>query len=28
MKEYKMRRGEYLDDRVPNLRETVEEYFG
>jgi hypothetical protein len=28
MKEYKMRRGEYLEDRVPDLRATVEEYFG
>lgn len=28
MKEYKMRRGEYLDERVPDLRETIEEYFG
>ncbi|MFB6266298.1 MAG: DUF5611 family protein [Halodesulfurarchaeum sp.] len=28
MKEYKMRRGEYLDERVPDLRGTVEEYFG
>jgi hypothetical protein len=28
MKEYKMRRGEYLDERVPDLEATVEEYFG
>lgn len=28
MREYKMRRGEELSDRVPNMRETVEEYFG
>lgn len=28
MKEYKMQRGEYLEDRVPDLRATVEEYFG
>jgi len=28
MREYKMRRGEYLEDRIPNMRETVEEYFG
>lgn len=28
MREYKMRRGEELADRVPNMRETVEEYFG
>ena len=28
MKEYKMRRGEYLEDRVPDLEGTVEEYFG
>lgn len=28
MREYKMRRGEELSERVPNLRETVEEYFG
>jgi len=23
-----MRRGEYLEERVPDLKETVEEYFG
>ncbi|ACV10333.1 conserved hypothetical protein [Halorhabdus utahensis DSM 12940] len=23
-----MRRGEYLEDRIPDMRETVEEYFG
>jgi len=23
-----MRRGEYLEERVPNLRQTIEEYFG
>ena len=28
MKEYKMRRGEYLEDRVPDMEGTVEEYFG
>lgn len=28
MKEYKMRRGEYLEERVPDLKETVESYFG
>ena len=28
MKEYKMRRGEHLDDRVPDLKATVESYFG
>jgi hypothetical protein len=28
MKEYKMRRGEYIEDRVPDLRATIEEYFG
>ncbi|MFB6086530.1 MAG: DUF5611 family protein [Halodesulfurarchaeum sp.] len=28
MKEYKMRRGEYLEDRVPDLQATIEEYFG
>ncbi|MFB6160468.1 MAG: DUF5611 family protein [Haloferacaceae archaeon] len=28
MKEYKMRRGEHLDDRMPDLRAKVEEYFG
>ena len=28
MEEYKMRRGEYLDERVPDLEATVEEYFG
>ncbi|MFB6305221.1 MAG: DUF5611 family protein [Haloferacaceae archaeon] len=28
MKEYKMRRGEHLEDRVPDLRATIEEYFG
>lgn len=28
MKEYKMGRGEYLEDRIPDLRGTVEEYFG
>lgn len=28
MEEYKMRRGEYLEDRVPDLEATVEEYFG
>ena len=28
MKEYKMRRGEHLDDRVPDLEATIESYFG
>jgi carboxypeptidase C (cathepsin A) len=28
MEEYKMRRGEYLEERVPDLRGTIEEYFG
>jgi len=28
MREYKMRRGEYLEDRVPDLKAFVEEYFG
>ncbi|MFB6146471.1 MAG: DUF5611 family protein [Halobacteriaceae archaeon] len=28
MKEYKMGRGEYLDERVPDLAGTIEEYFG
>lgn len=28
MEEYKMRRGEYLEERVPDLRDTIEEYFG
>jgi len=28
MKEYKMRRGEHLEDRIPNMESTVEDYFG
>ncbi|MEZ3144429.1 DUF5611 family protein [Halobaculum sp. MBLA0143] len=28
MKEYKMRRGEYLEDRMPDLQGEIEEYFG
>ncbi|MFB6201371.1 MAG: DUF5611 family protein [Halorhabdus sp.] len=28
MREYKMRRGEYLDERIPDMQATVEEYFG
>jgi hypothetical protein len=28
MKEYKMRRGEYLEERVPDLKATIVEYFG
>jgi hypothetical protein len=28
MKEYKMRRGEYLEERIPDLEGTVEGYFG
>jgi hypothetical protein len=28
MREYKMRRGEYLDDRVEDIEAFIEEYFG
>ncbi|WP_330631082.1 DUF5611 family protein [Halocatena halophila] len=28
MREYKMRRGEHLDERIPDMESTVEEYFG
>ena len=28
MREYKMRRGEHLSDRIPDLRASVESYFG
>ncbi len=28
MKEYKMRRGEHLEDRMPDLKGSIEEYFG
>lgn len=28
MKEYKMRRGEYLEERIPDLKASIEEYFG
>jgi hypothetical protein len=28
MREYKMRRGEHLEDRIPDMARTVEEYFG
>jgi hypothetical protein len=28
MREYKMRRGEHLDERVPDMKGTVEDYFG
>lgn len=28
MREYKMRRGEYLEDRVPDMVAFIEEYFG
>ena len=28
MKEYKMRRGEYLEERIPDLEAAVEDYFG
>ena len=28
MKQYKMRRGEHLDDRMPDLEASIEEYFG
>jgi carboxypeptidase C (cathepsin A) len=28
MREYKMRRGEHLEDRIPDMKVTLEEYFG
>ncbi|WP_396610778.1 DUF5611 family protein [Haloferax sp. S1W] len=28
MKEYKMRRGETLEERIPDMEATVEDYFG
>ena len=28
MREYKMRRGEHLDDRIPDVEATIQEYFG
>lgn len=28
MRYYKMRRGEYIEERVPDMQEKVEEYFG
>jgi len=28
MREYKMRRGEHLDDRIPDMEATIEDYFG
>jgi hypothetical protein len=28
MREYKMRRGEHLDDRIEDMEEFIEEYFG
>ena len=28
MKEYKMRRGEHLEDRIPDMKAKVEDYFG
>lgn len=28
MREYKMRRGEYLEERIPDMEATVEDYFG
>jgi hypothetical protein len=28
MKQYKMRRGETLEERVPDMKATVEDYFG
>lgn len=28
MREYKMRRGEHLEDRIPDMEGTVEAYFG
>jgi len=28
MREYKMRRGEHLEERVPDMKARIEEYFG
>ena len=28
MEEYKMQRGEYLEERIPDMQATIEEYFG
>jgi len=28
MREYKMRRGEHLEDRMPDLKGSIEDYFG
>ncbi|MCL9815659.1 DUF5611 family protein [Natronocalculus amylovorans] len=28
MKEYKMRRGEHLEERIPDMEATIEDYFG
>jgi hypothetical protein len=28
MREYKMRRGEHLEERVPDMRSKIEDYFG
>ncbi|MFC4550695.1 MULTISPECIES: DUF5611 family protein [Halorussus] len=28
MKEYKMRRGEHLEDRIPDMKAKIEDYFG
>lgn len=28
MREYKMRRGEHLEDRIPDMEATITEYFG
>ncbi|WP_247002870.1 DUF5611 family protein [Halosolutus gelatinilyticus] len=28
MKEYKMRRGEYLEERIPDMEATIKDYFG
>jgi hypothetical protein len=28
MREYKMRRGEHLEDRIPDMEATIEDYFG
>ena len=28
MREYKMRRGEYLEDRIEDMEATIEDYFG
>ncbi len=28
MREYKMRRGEHLEERIPDMEATIEDYFG